>query len=223
MDGRLMGVKADVRIPEHMLAKEADKTPFRAFERPLPLASVRLVAPLPHSETGVLRDVVINELKLKKTSIAELRGDEEPSRFIAGLEPPTRIPYPEVEPETFEDHDDDTLRIEVESKTWVPTLLSPPMPPSIIDELRNKYSRFRDRHDDAYIARKLREDEEALERTKTGKKMMTPLKELRKKERMENKARGKPVLGEEMLAKIGEVMARNQARASTGQDMEAVG
>jgi len=201
--------QADVAIPGYLLISETDKTPIRPYEVPIPLSAVRLVAPLPHPETGGLRDVIIKELKLKPKSLRELKGEDPPSRFIAGLKPATLIPYPETEPETFEDNDCDTLRIEVEEQTWVPTLLKPPMPGSIIDELRGKYSKFRDRHDEAFIAKKIQEDLEAEERKKSIRKMMTPLKELHRKERAEKKARGKPQLSEELLTKIGEVMARN--------------
>ena len=197
-------------MPEYLLLREADKTPARPYEAPLPLSAVRLVAPLPHPETGALRDVVIKELKLRRTTLRELRGEDPPSRFIAGLKPKTLIPYPETEPEVFEDYDCDTLRIEVEEVTFIPTLTKPPMPPSIIDELRNKYSKFRDRHDDAFIAKKIQEDKEAEERKHSAREMMTPLKELHRRERMEKKARGKPQLSEEMLARIGEVMAKRQ-------------
>ena len=184
-----------------MLVGESDKRPIRTYEIPIPLSSVRLVYPLPHPETGILRDVVIKEL-----------ARDNGGRCIAGLTPTTRIPYPEKEPEVHEDYDIDTLRIEVEAKTWVPTLLRAPMPQGVIDELRNKYSKFRDRHDEDFIARKVKEDEDAEEQKKPAKSMMTPLKELHRKERAEKKARGKPVLDEEMLAKIGEVMARKSAR-----------
>ena len=201
-------------IPDYMLVNETDKTPIRPYEAPLPVSAVRLIAPLPNPETGVLRDVVIKELKLKRTNLNELRGDEPPSRFIAGLSPATMIPYPEKPPEEFDDNDCDTLRIEVEQKTWVPTLINAPMPFSIVDELRNKYSKFRDRHDPSYVARKMKEDEQAEERKKSVKKMMTPLKELRRKERTERKAKGQPVLSEEMMEKIGEVMAKHAVSKS---------
>ena len=192
-----------------MLSKEADKRPYRVYEVPIPLRSVRLVYPLPHPETGILRDVVIKELR--KSKLAPRRSsDDRPLRYIAGLDPPTNIPYPAKEPEKHEDNDVDTLRIEVEQQTWVPTLRRPPMPPSIINELRNKYSKFRDRHDEAFIAKKVKEDEEVEERKRSIRKMMTPLKELHKKERAERKARGKPQLSEETLEKIGAVMSQNK-------------
>ncbi|MCJ1287003.1 hypothetical protein MMC26_006350 [Xylographa opegraphella] len=204
--------EANVAIPDYLLMNEVDKTPVRPYEVPIPLSGVRLVAPLPHPETGALRDVVIKELRLKKTNYAQLGGDDPPTRFIAGVKPAIQIPYPEKAPEEFEDNDIDTLRIEVEERTFVPTLLQPPMPAGIIDELRNKYSKFRDRHEDAFIAKKMEEDRVEEERKRSIRKMDTPLKELHRKERTERKARGKPVLSEEMLARIGELMAKNGSR-----------
>ncbi|MCJ1473233.1 hypothetical protein MMC13_001884 [Lambiella insularis] len=208
--------RADVRIPDYLLLNEADKTPVRPYEVPIPLSAVRLVTPLPHPETGALRDVVIKELKLKRLK-GQLR-DDRPARLIAGVNPLIQIPYPEEQPEEFEDNDCDTLRIEVEERTFVPTLLRPPMPAGIIDELRNKYSKFRDRHEDAFIARKIEEDRIVEERKRSIRKMDTPLKELHRKERAEKKARGKAQLSEQMLEEIGSVMARNKvpAFATTG-------
>ena len=205
-----MGVlKVDIAVPEYVLLKDPDKTPYRPFSAPIPLSDVRLVAPLPHPETGVVRDVVIKELQTVPQG-----------RIIAGVVPEIRIPYPERKPVEFEDNNIDTLRIEVETKTWVPTLHDPPMPPSIIDELRNKYSKFRTRHDDEYIAKKQEEDYMAdVIKTASSRRMITPLKELHRKERMEKKARGKPELSDEMMAKIGEVMAKNMGGGSQGIEM----
>ncbi|MCJ1319961.1 hypothetical protein MMC15_005297 [Xylographa vitiligo] len=213
--------RADVAIPDYLLLNEVDKTPVRPYEVPIPLSGVRLVAPLPHPETGALRDVVIKELRLKRMNYAQLSGDDPPTRFIAGVKPAIQIPYPEKAPEEFEDNDIDTLRIEVEERTFVPTLLRPPMPPGIIDELRNKYSKFRDRHEAAFIAKKIEEDRVAEEKKRSIRKMDTPLKELHRKERAERKARGKPILSEEMLAQIGELMAKNEVSEPSSRSATA--
>ena len=53
----------------------------------------------------------------------------------------------------------DTPRITTELETWHPSLGMPPFPISVIDELRGKYSRFRTRHTDEYIAEQLAKDE----------------------------------------------------------------
>lgn len=203
----------DIKIPEYMLMTETDKRPIRTLEAPIPLSALRLVHPLPHPETGELRDVVINELQRGRTRKGETK------RHIAGVNPRLFIPLPKKEVEEHEDHDIDTLRIEVEEKTFVPSLLRPPMPKTVIDELRNKYSKFRDRHDEDFIARKIKEDEETAKNKRTRELMRTPLKETLRRERMAKKALGKPRLSEKMLARIGEVMA---AKRVPGQIEQAV-
>lgn len=177
-----------------MLINENDKRPTRAIEAPVLLSSVRLVYPLRDRKTGVVRDVIVENPIPTKIM-----------RYVPGIR--MSIPWPPTEPEKHDDHDDDTLRMEVEAKTWVPTLLRPPMPPSVIDELRNKFSVFRTRHDEDYIAKMMEEDVEKEKRRGMRAKMRTPVKELNRKERAEKRARGKPKLREDMLAKIGEVIA----------------
>lgn len=191
-----------------MLVNEVDKRPIRSMEAPVPVSAVRLVYPFPHPETGIVRDVII------KNIIADSNV-----RHIPGLG--AKIPWPAKEPEQHEDHDDDTLRMEVEAQTWVPTLLRPPMPSSVIDELRNKYSVFRNRHDEEYIAKKKAEDAETQRRKSMGAVMRTPIKQLNRQERAEKKARGKPELSEDMLARIGEVMRSKQASRSTAEGLSA--
>ncbi|SLM40405.1 Translation protein SH3-like domain [Lasallia pustulata] len=208
--------RVDIKVPEYMLMTETDKRPIRTLEAPIPLSALRLVHPLPHPDTGELRDVVIKELKRFKRFRDR---DSEVGRCIAGVKPYIVIPFPEKEPEEHEDHDIDTLRIEVEEKTFVPTLLRPPMPKTVIDELRNKYSKFRDRHDEDFIARKVKEDKQAAANKRRTELMRTPLKETLRRERMAKKALGKPDLSEDMLARIGEVMA---ARRAQGQIEQAV-
>ena len=86
------------------------------------------------------------------------------------------------------------------------------MPGSVIDELRNKYSIFRTRHDPEYIAAKMKEDEEKVKKNKLIEKMRTPLKEINRLERKMKKAKGKGKLTEDMLEKIGKVIAEKRQR-----------
>jgi large subunit ribosomal protein L24 len=195
-----------------MLDSLSDKRPIQTIEAAIQLSDVRLVYPLPNPETGVMRDVVIKELE--KVVVPKNRarpfGPKVEKRYIAGLEPREYIPFPEVPEPEHVDHDDDTLRIEVDEWTWTPTLLGPPMPPTVIDELRNKYSVFRDRHDDEYIQKKearLARREE-WERRK-AEMMLTPLQEFHRKERAEKKKLGWAPLNEDILEGIGQLMARN--------------
>jgi large subunit ribosomal protein L24 len=107
-------------------------------------------------------------------------------------------------------------------RTWVPTLLTPPMPETVIDELRNKYSVFRHRHDEEYIARKMAEDEEQAKKKSMVEMMRTPLKEVNRRARKERKKMGKGTLTKEMLARIGEVMAKKRGLLAAAAPPPAV-
>lgn len=187
-----------------------------------PINAVRLVHPLRDPVSGAIRDVVINELVARNYYKDKATGRETWSRVVPGLN--VEIPWPKAFEDaekqklegTFEDHECDTLRIDVEEKTFVPTLLRPPMPAEVLDELRNRYSKFRTRHEEEYIAKKEAEAAEKVARRKSTKTMSTPVQELNAKIKAERKARGQPELTEEMLAKIGEVMARNRNRTLAG-------
>ena len=128
------------------------------------------------------------------------------------LEIPMRTDDMGKESIKVKEYDDDTLRFEVEDKTWTPTLLRAPMPGGVIDELRNKYSRFRTRHESGYqlaLENRARRKAEYKAWVKSGGGMlMTPAKEARQVEREKLKEKGKPTLEREVLERIGEVMAR---------------
>jgi large subunit ribosomal protein L24 len=189
-------------------AEGQDNRPVRSIEQPISLASVKLVFRLPDPETGITRDVIVTRVVNGNIFHDRHTGRKNWTRFIPGLN--VVIPWPKIEPKQHKDYDCDTLRIDVEARTFVPTLLKSPMPSTVIDELRNKYSIFRTRHDEEYIQEKMREDEEKEAKKRMAKEMMTPLKERRKEERKLLRAKGRPKLTEEMLAKIGEVMAKNR-------------
>lgn len=113
----------------------------------------------------------------------------------------------------------------------MPSLLRQPMPENVIDELRNKYSKFRTRHDDAYIAKKMQEEAEATWKEKKAGvgaggmdvRMMTPGMEKRWREAMERKGRKEPELSEDILGRIGEVMMRNGYRLKEEREEKAAG
>jgi large subunit ribosomal protein L24 len=190
-------------------AEGQENVPIRTIEQPISLASVKLVFPLSDPETGITRDVIVTRVVNGNVFHDRHSGRKKWTRFIAGLN--IVIPWPKIEAKQHKDYDGDTLRIDVEARTFVPTLLKPPMPSTVIDELRNKYSIFRTRHDEEYIQKKMQEDEEKEAKKRMVKEMMTPLKERRKVERKLLRAKGRPKLTEEMLAKIGEMMAKNRS------------
>ena len=219
-----------------MLSLQQTSRPSQSTSLPIPLTSLRLVAALPHPDTGVERDVIINALKLRRRNIAQLRGEDPPERVIAGVSPTIAIPYPEKEKKEEEEHDCDTLRIEVEDKTWTPTLTEPPMPPSIIDELRGKYSKFRTRHDEEWLEGKREEDRLAEDKKRWEKlAMRSPAQEAagrekgrRKRMRKRNLVEGgdgKWRLREDIVESIGSVMEKKLGeeevrRRLAGVDLE---
>lgn len=214
-------VQMDVRIPDWMLAneQEQDKRPIRSMEQPVPWSWIKLVTQLRNVETGRLEDVICEKVETTKPwREKQLMSRQLKTFFKRFITMPDGqriiIPYPKT-PEKSEDDAPkdtpaDTLRLEVEHKSFVPTLLRPPMPGSVIDELRNKYSAFRTRHDPEYVAKKIEEDKEKEEKKKLIHKMRTPIKEINRLEKKMLKAKGKGKLTEEMLERIGRVIAEKR-------------
>ncbi|KAM3072762.1 hypothetical protein ACMFMF_007093 [Clarireedia jacksonii] len=205
----------DVVVPDWMRSPEdPDQRPIRSLPRPISLKHVKLVTPLTDATTGVTRDVIVRKLAHHKM-FHDRHGQRTLwQRIIPGLN--IVIPWPKRNPDSYPEKQDfpcDTLRREVEEMTFVPTLLTPPMPASVIDELRNKYSVFRTRHDPEYVAKKVAEDQEIAAKKKASREMDTPLKEINRKARKLRKAKGKGKLTKGMLLKIGEVISRRRAAA----------
>jgi large subunit ribosomal protein L24 len=192
-------------------AQDADKRPIRSVEKPVPLNSVRLVFPLTDATTGITRDVIVKKLVNTRFWHDRYLGKTSWTRMIPGLD--MKVPWPEKERKEQKDFPSDTLRLEVETQSFVPTLLRPPMPGSVIDELRNKFSKFRTRHDPEYIEAKIREEQEIEAKKKSIEEMKTPLKEINRRERKLRKAKGKGTLTKEMLEKIGRVIVKKRQLA----------
>lgn len=205
----------------------------------MPLSSVRLVVNLVDPDTGIRTDKIISRLiplpDEKKAEIQEelrakgIGGKAMRNRLRRRTVPGSKdiygdwleIPVPgKNKTGNRKEHNDDTVRFEVEQKTWTPTLLHAPMPGGVIDELRNKYSRFRTRHDAGYQLaldnRARRKAEYKAWAESAGGMLMTPVKEARQLEREKLKERGEPALEKKLLERIGEVMAK-QGIAMTGK------
>jgi large subunit ribosomal protein L24 len=213
----------DVAVPGWMRqADDTDHRPIRSVEQPVSFTKVRLVYPLEDTETGTTRDVIVKELVHSKIWFDKFSGRRSWSRIIPGLN--VTIPWPKNAPQERKDYAADTLRLEVETKTFMPTLLTPPMPGSVIDELRNKYSIFRTRHDPEYVA--VKEAEQAAEEAKKmqAREMRTPLKEIHYRERAANRAKGKTQkLTPEMLERIGQLIARKRQMVLDAAGVSKVG
>jgi len=182
------------------------------------MADVRLV----HEFKG--RDVILENMLLRASWN---RRENKPivKRYMPGLE----ILLPDHRPEENEDLSnepagpDDTLRITTEEVTFSPTLIQMPTPASVLDELRNKYSKFRIRHEQEYIEK--RKKKEAKEKNKQNRinLMRTP------RDRLSNlvKAAAKAELQRRIHdpntdAKIGEALWKHLTAAKQSQPTEEV-
>ncbi|KAK0704953.1 hypothetical protein B0H67DRAFT_592780 [Lasiosphaeris hirsuta] len=206
--------KYNASFPKHYIAGD----PVAQMRVVQPISSVRLVHPIPDPLTGKIRDAVIRELQPinvhydRPTRVLSWR------RIVPGLN--VIIPWPKKSELEKVKNECDTPRPDVEERTYVPTLLRPPMPVTVIDELRNRYSIFRTRHTPEYIAQKEAEEAEKQARKKSTQSMLLPVQEYNRKLREQRRALGQPVLSEEMLAKIGEVIEKTRLQRALGQDTE---
>lgn len=192
--------------------------PPRSQAMPLSIDAVRLVYPLPDPVTGVTKDTIVRQLKAvpprmesPNMTIERWRYGNKWDRIVPSLN--RIIPWPETVAPEFEMTANDTARDQVEERTFYYSLTAPPMPEGVIDELRNKYSKFRTRHEDWYVAEKETETEAKARKGKTVRAMQTPLEEFNEMQRAIRDAAGEPELSEDMLAKIGQVMAKSKAEA----------
>ena len=194
-------------MPSAMEAKE----PTQRADVPIPLRSVRLIYPLPDPSTGIPRDVIINNLAVRERRFDVYENEE---TFERWLEPQhIRIPWPEKKEPNLADEKMDTLRVQTEVQSFLPTLLIPPMPVSVIDEMRNKYGVFRDRHDDDFVAKKTAEDK-AAEIEERRRQALRPrgAYNVARRRGSAPRAGGRAVLPDELAARIGEHMASNRPR-----------
>ncbi|KAM0795077.1 hypothetical protein BDR22DRAFT_872599 [Usnea florida] len=227
----------DVKLPPEQLARDPESPPIQSFPLGIPLSSVRLVAPIRDPNTGIETDKIISRLiplpseaktAIRREFAAGTITEEDMRRRLRSRSVPgskdvygswVEIPIPpksgrDKKPPRSEreEHENDTLRYEVEETTWTPTLLRAPMPGTVIDELRNKYSRLRTRHTADYEQR-LKDRAarqaayEAWVATGGGGIMVTPRQEAREAARQRAKEKGRPALEREVLERIGEAMA----------------
>ncbi len=204
----MYSIQADIKVPASVLSLEPNSIAIRTIPLPFPLSAVRVVCQMTHPD-GITCDTIIE----KMVKLPNRHG-----RYIANSERASgkwqKVPTagaPKAAEKEKEPHDADTLRYEVEEVTWTPTLLRAPMPGGVIDELRNKYSKYRTRHEPRYqLALDNRERRKAEWKAwaKSGGSMLSsPAREAAAKARDEKAALPRPTLRREILEKIGEVMA----------------
>lgn len=206
--------QGDWYVPEHARIEESDPRSIVSQPLPIPFKHLKLVHAIRDPETGTFQDTILDRVIVHGAGWdKDTREYRRGQRFLPGLK--QEIPWPKVsekpEPET---HDDDTYRLNVDEVTDRPYLLQPPMPPSVIDELRNKYSVFRTRHEDWYEARKIAEDRAQEYKKNLAKMVSTPTMELKERTRLE-KLEKEMDLSEEQLAKIGQVIAEERMKAAS--------
>jgi large subunit ribosomal protein L24 len=193
-------------VPEAFKTLDPNQPSVVFREQPLHYNDVRLIVALPDPETKQLRDTIVANIAMSKVFHDKREDERRWTRYIKGTS--IEIPWPKKEEKEYFDQLADTRIMDVEATTYIPTLLRPPFPISVIDELRNKYSVFRTRHDAEFI-----EKVEAIAANQKAKEeavIKTPVQLLNKKLREEKKARGKPVLTPEIMEQIGRVMAQNR-------------
>ncbi|KAM5455781.1 hypothetical protein MaudCBS49596_001682 [Microsporum audouinii] len=211
----------DVEFPSFALAGDNDKRPYRPYPVPNSFDDVRLVVPLQDPVTNTVKDVVVKHAYGAGPFLDRPYGSTTPrhTRYISGLD--IEIPWPETEEPDFKDHPIDTLQIEVEDKTYIPSLQTYPMPSTVIDELRNKYSKFRTKHDPEYIAKK--EEEAAFEEWSKQRTLLTPkteyltkkTEERRLQREQEKDENGNFILSDETVNFIEKFMAKKQGQRKT--------
>ncbi|KAJ5367378.1 hypothetical protein N7541_001319 [Penicillium brevicompactum] len=149
----------DVIIPEwakdRMANSNIDTQP-QSF--PVSFDDIRHIIKLEDTETGEMQQVMVKHAYAAGPYHERSPESKNPryTRYVSGLD--IEIPWPVEEEPTIADGDMDTSRMEVEASTFVASLAEPPMPSTVIDELRNKYSKFRTRHDPEYLREKMTED-----------------------------------------------------------------
>ncbi|KAL9052223.1 MAG: hypothetical protein Q9162_005548 [Coniocarpon cinnabarinum] len=196
---------ADVAIQRTEEDIERGQREIQTTELPIPMRAVRLVYPLPDPTTQIPRDVIIDNLVVKKQRFDVYENKEVFERW---LEPQhVRIPWPEQKEPKYKDEESDTLRKEAETVSFLPVLLRPPMPAGIIDELRNKFSKYRDRHDDEYIAQKQAEDAaEEVEKQRKAASVPRGAYNVARRRGVAGDKNREQVLSDDLAAQIGRHM-----------------
>lgn len=187
---------------------------------PMLLRDVRLVCK--HPETG--RDVIVEDLERRPVQTDS--GKVKYQLFIPGCKTPyvregaedDRIPFISIKA-------DDTPDAVVNTVTFTPELKWNPLPDSLIDELRGKYSKFRQRHSPGFVlGKERRAAAEERKRDLLARSALSPMQEYHLMMKQRREALPPPQLNEEMWARIARVMAAPQAeKAKVVQSMIAEG
>ncbi|RJE23721.1 KOW motif domain protein [Aspergillus sclerotialis] len=144
----------EMAIPGWMAGEPEKRTVINRTPAPISIDDIRLVVPL----SNPVKDVLVMHMYGGGPFLDREYGTDTPAhtRYVAGED--IEIPWPNPEAQNHQDKESDTLRLDVETLTWVPSLRKQPFPSSVLDELRNKYSKYRTRHDPNYVKEKKLEE-----------------------------------------------------------------
>jgi len=191
-------------MPQWLLDAYNSKNAVQTVPVPISINDIRLVVTL--EENGVPYEAIAKHVVGRGPFVKRPNSiTPKHTRYIRGEN--IRIPWPNEDyvPD-IEDNDVDTLRQEVEHETYVPSINYAPFESSIIDELRNKYSKYRTRHDPEWVKAKKRED---LEKEYLATRaMLTPQGEIRAKRLAEKAAARQQLLDKDGNYKMTEESAR---------------
>lgn len=198
------------KIPEFFkkISQAEENTSVMYREGPIHYDDVRLVFPLLDPETNEVKDSIIAKIDLKGFYKDRNRDKVFRTRYIAGSN--FQLPWPKGLKPDLKDEAYDTRIMDVEEITYMPTLLQPPMPDGIIDELRNKYGKHRVRHDPEYIAKKEVELAFREEKLKAKGYRIDERGKLVKERPPPKYVEEIPVLPDSIMAEIGKHMAKKK-------------
>lgn len=199
-----------------MREQNNSRAPYQALPAQIPFKDVRLVVPLRDDTTGKIRDTVVKHLRSGGPFSVPAYGSNTPkhTRYIAGLDIP--IPWPKAEVTKIRAEAGDTLRIDVDDVSFLPSLNNIPMPMSLIDELRSKYGRLRRDQRQEYVQQKMKKDAE--EHWERQRRMLLPRQEYLEQKLKQKKAPEETAVTQETMDLIKATQAANLVNASERTD-----
>jgi hypothetical protein len=128
------------------------------MELPMDLDDVRLIVKVLDESSGQYKDVVARYVESGAPYLEREYGSSRPehTRYIAGTD--IEIEWPEEEIEDFDRFESDTPRKYVDEVTYVPQIITQPVPASVVGEVQQKYDVLRASHEAKYMAKKVVED-----------------------------------------------------------------
>src|ERR1700761_9214517 len=156
MESLLSTLQVSVVIPDRIMREhgasdeEVGESRYEALK--VSIRDIRLVQRIGN------KDVIVDQMEIHNSIWSDRKGEKPLTRMIPSTDIEIDVDSPEDRDKTQAKRDEskieflpsDTYRNEVEKASFEPILETPPFYPSIIDELRNKYSKFRIRHTDDF-------------------------------------------------------------------------